>query len=43
MAKLRAALLSPLLTLLAWPLPARWTNRYPRLAGFGHHVYVAIV
>ncbi|MBK8250262.1 MAG: CehA/McbA family metallohydrolase [Gemmatimonadetes bacterium] len=28
------------LLLLAFPLGAQWTNRYPRNAGFGHQVYL---
>jgi TolB protein len=33
-----ASLVLPLLT--PAPTHAQWTNRYPRLAGYGHHVYV---
>jgi TolB protein len=39
--KLRLLLLAALALLLAPSvLPAQWTNRYPRVAGFGHHVYL---
>jgi TolB protein len=24
----------------AWPLAAQWTNRYPKMSGFSHHIYV---
>jgi TolB protein len=33
-----ASLVLPLLA--PAPADAQWTNRYPRLAGYGHHVYV---
>jgi TolB protein len=38
--RIRHAVAASLLTLTALPLGAQWTNRYPRLAGFGHHVYL---
>jgi TolB protein len=39
--RLRHHLLALTLVLLAPSLlAAQWTNRYPRLTGFGHHVYV---
>ena len=37
---MRLAVLSALLALLPGFVSAQWTNRYPKLEGYSHHVYV---
>ena len=37
---MRLAALSALLALVPGVVSAQWTNRYPKLAGYSHHVYV---
>ena len=37
---MRLAVLSALLALVPGAVSAQWTNRYPKLAGYNHHVYV---
>ncbi|MBA3231281.1 MAG: CehA/McbA family metallohydrolase [Acidobacteria bacterium] len=37
---LRVLLTFALALAVGWPLTAQWSNRYPRMSGFGHHVYV---
>ena len=38
---LRRACVTSLLALsVHWAVEAQWTNRYPKVAGFGHHVYL---
>lgn len=37
---LRVLLTFALALAVGWPLTAQWSNRYPRIDGFSHHVYV---
>lgn len=37
---MRLAVLSALITLVPGAVAAQWTNRYPKLEGYNHHVYV---
>ena len=37
---MRLAVLSALLALVPGAVSAQWTNRYPKLEGYNHHVYV---
>lgn len=38
--RIRALTAGLLALLAASPAPAEWTNRYPKVAGFSHHVYL---
>ncbi len=38
--RLRSVLVVALATLAALPISAQWANRYPKIAGLSHHVYL---